>query len=96
MPTFINYLVIVLLIDRKLHCMIWYTSTCSIIAMGLLYRLDDMVECVCYMGLGSNRCFMVGAALTDGHYRMDIISGVGYPRSCLVILLVSCMVVYNI
>jgi hypothetical protein len=97
--------------------MTWYTSTCSITAIGLLYRLDDMVECVCYMGLVSNRCFMASAtlvecvcymglisnrcfmaniALTGGHYRMDIISGVGHPRSCWVMLLVLYTVVYNI
>jgi hypothetical protein len=30
-----------------------------------------------------------------GHYRTDIISGVGHPRSDSVVLLVLCMVVYN-
>jgi hypothetical protein len=79
-----------------MHCMTRYTSTCGIMAMGLLYRLDDMVKCVCYMGLGSNGCFMAGVALMGGHYRMDIISSVGHPRSDLVVPLVLCTVVYNI
>jgi hypothetical protein len=39
---------------------------------------------------------MPDAALTDGRYRMDIISGVGYPRSDSVMPLVLCMVAYNI
>jgi hypothetical protein len=39
---------------------------------------------------------MTDAALTDGHYRIDIISGVGYPRSDSVMPLVLCMVAYNI
>jgi hypothetical protein len=55
-----------------------------------------MIKCVCYMGLGSNSCFIAGATLTGGHYRVDIISGVGHPNSDLVMLLVSCTVVYNI
>ena len=48
------------------------------------------------MGLGSNGCFMADAALIDGHYKIDIISIVGYPRSDSVMLLVSCMITYNI
>jgi hypothetical protein len=40
------------------------------------------------MGLGSNDCFVTGAALMDGHYRTDIISGVGHLRSDLVVPLV--------
>ena len=51
---------------------------------------------MCYMGLESNGCFMVGAALTGSHYRTDIISGVGHPRSNLVVLLMLCTVAYNI
>jgi hypothetical protein len=52
--------------------------------------------CVHYIGIGSNGCFMIDIALTSGHYRMDIISGMGHPRSDLVVLLVLCIVAYNI
>jgi hypothetical protein len=51
---------------------------------------------VCYMGLRSSGCFMAGSALTSGHYRMDIISGVGHLRLDSVMPLVLCTVVYNI
>jgi hypothetical protein len=47
-----------------------------------------------YMGLGSNDCFMADAALIGGHYKTNIISDVGHPRSDLVVLLVLYMVVY--
>ena len=30
-----------------MHHMIWYTSTCGIMAMGILYKLDSMVKRVC-------------------------------------------------
>jgi hypothetical protein len=79
-----------------MHCMIWYTGTFGITAIGLLYKLDDMVKCVCYMGFVSNGCFMASTALTGGHYRTNIISGVGRLRSNSVVLLVLCTVVYNI
>jgi hypothetical protein len=39
--------------------------------------------------------FMASAALTGGHYRMDIIRGVGHPSSDLVILLVLYTVACN-
>jgi hypothetical protein len=76
--------------------MTWYTGTCSITIMGLLYRLDDMVKCVCYMSLGSNGFFMTGTALTSNHYRTNIFSNVGQPRLNSIVLLVLCTVVYNI
>jgi hypothetical protein len=38
---------------------------------------------------------MAGAALMDGHYRTDIISGVGHLRSDSVVPLVLCMVACN-
>jgi hypothetical protein len=60
--------------------MIWYTDTCDITVMSLLYRLYDMAKCVCYMDIVSNDCFMVGIALTGGHYKMNIISGVRQPE----------------
>ena len=52
--------------------------------------------CECYMDLGSNGCFMAGAALTGGHYRTNIISSVDYLRSDSIVLLVLCMATYNI
>ena len=76
-----------------MHCMILYTGTYSIMVMGLLYGLNDMVKCVCSIGLGSNGCFMAEAALM-GHYKMEIISGVGYPRLDSVMPLVLCSVQY--
>ena len=39
---------------------------------------------------------MAGAALTDGHYRIYIISSVGHLRSDSIMLLVLCIVAYNI
>jgi hypothetical protein len=39
---------------------------------------------------------MVNPALTGGHYRMDIISSVGHPRSDLVMPLVLCDKCQNI
>jgi hypothetical protein len=36
--------------------------------------------------------FMAGVALTSGHYKIDTISGVGYPRLDLVVPLVLCTV----
>ena len=63
---------------------------------GLTIYVNLMFKCVCYMGLGFNGCFMVGATLMDGHYKMNIISGVGYPRSNLVVPLVLCTIAYNI
>jgi hypothetical protein len=39
--------------------------------------------------------FVAGTALTSGHYRLDIISGVGHPRSDSVMPLVLCTVTCN-
>ena len=64
-------------------------------AIGLLYKLHDMVKCVCYMSFGSNGSFMIGTALMGSHYRTNIISGVGHPKSDSVVLQVLCTVVYN-
>jgi hypothetical protein len=52
--------------------------------------------CVHYIGFGSNGCFMANTALTSGHHRMNIISGMGHPGSDSVMLLVLCIVAYNI
>jgi hypothetical protein len=71
----------------KLHRKTWYIGTCRITAMGLLYMLT-LWSNVCYMGLGSNGCFVTNVVLMGGHYRTDIISGVGNPRSNSVVPLV--------
>jgi hypothetical protein len=73
-----------------------YIGIYGITAMSLLYRLDNMIKCVCYMDIGSNGCFVTSAALMGNHYRTNIISSVGHPRSDLVVPLVLCMIVYNI
>ena len=39
--------------------------------------------------------FLAGVALKGSHYRTNIISGVGYLSSDLVVLLVLCMVACN-
>jgi hypothetical protein len=96
MPTFIITWYLSYKLITKMHCMTWYFGTCGITTMSLLYRLDNMVKCVCYMVLRSNGCFMANAALTSSHFRTDIISGMGHPRSNLVVLLVLCTVAYNI
>ena len=79
-----------------MYYMTWYTSMCDITVMRLLYRLYNIVKCVCCMGLGSNDCFIAGTALTGGHYRTYINSGVSHPRSCLIVPLMLYMVVNNI
>ena len=62
---------------------------------GLTIYVSFTVKCVHYTGLGSNGCFVAGATLMGDHYRMDIISGVGHPRSDSVMLLVLCVVACN-
>jgi hypothetical protein len=52
--------------------------------------------CVCYMGIGSNGYFIADIALKDNHYRMDIVSSVGYSRLNFVVLLVFYTITYNI
>jgi hypothetical protein len=61
----------------------------------LTIYVNSMVKCVCYMGLGSNDYFITGATLIGGHYRMDIISGVGHSKSDSIVLLMLCTVAYN-
>ena len=51
---------------------------------------------MCYMGHGSNGCFVTGAALMGGHYKTYIIKGVGHPALDLVVSLVLWTVAYNI
>jgi hypothetical protein len=48
------------------------------------------------MGLESNGCFMIVAALTGGYYRTNIISDMGHRRSDSIVPLVLCTVAYNI
>ena len=48
------------------------------------------------MGLGCNGCFVTGAGLMDGHYRMDIISGVAHLKSDSIMPVMLCTVAYNI
>jgi hypothetical protein len=52
--------------------------------------------CVLYGGFGSNG-FMTGVQPFPmvGHYRMNFISGVGHPRSDLVVSLVLRTIAYN-
>ena len=50
---------------------------------------------VCYIGFGSNGSFVIATALMGSHYRTNIISGVGHPKSNSVVLLVLCLVAYN-
>jgi hypothetical protein len=59
---------------------------------GLIIRVNFIVKCVC-VGFGSIG-FMTKMQPfpIDGHYRMDIISGVGYPKSDLIMSLVLCMI----
>jgi hypothetical protein len=76
--------------------MIWYIGICGITAIGLLYRLSDMVKCVYYMSLGFNGCFVTNTTLMGSHYKMNIISSVSHPRSDSVVSLVLGMVAYNI
>jgi hypothetical protein len=52
--------------------------------------------CVLYRGFGSNGFVTkVQPFPMDGHYKMDIISGVGHPRLDSVMPLVLCMVTCN-
>ena len=62
----------------------------------LTIHVNFMVKCVYYMGIGSNDYFMASIALVGGHYKIDIINGVGHLRSNLVVLLVLCTIAYNI
>ena len=59
---------------------------------GLTIRVNFMVKCMCG-GFGSNG-FVTKTQpfLVDGHYRTDIISGVGHLRSDSVMSLVLCTI----
>jgi hypothetical protein len=74
----------------------WYTGTCENNGHELItIHVNFMVKCVCYMGLGSNGCFVTGATLMGSHYSTYIISSMGHPRSGSVGLLVLWTIVYN-
>jgi hypothetical protein len=65
---------------------------CGIMNMGLLYGLALWSVCV-WEGFGSNGFVIKTQPFPmDGHYRTDVISGVGHPRSDLVVPLVLRMV----
>ena len=71
-----------------MHRMTWYTDTCEIMVIGLLYRLHFMVN-VCVGGLGSSGfCDQCSHCQMIGHYRTYITISVGHPRLESVKLLV--------
>jgi hypothetical protein len=64
--------------------------------MGLLYRLHTMVKCVLYGGFRFNGFVArVQSFIMVGHYRTDVISGVGHQRSDSVMLLMLRTMAYN-
>ena len=59
---------------------------------GLTIHVSFLVKCMC-VGFGSNGFVIKTQPFPmDGHYRMDVISGVGHPRSNSVVPLVLHMV----
>jgi hypothetical protein len=48
-PTFIIIQSLSYKLINKMHCMTWYTGTCGIMVMGLLYRLYDIVKYALYV-----------------------------------------------
>ena len=67
--------------------MTWYTDTCSIIAIGLLYKLT--LGSVCGGALGPIVSWsMMQPFSMDGHYRTNVINGVGHLWSDSDVLLV--------
>jgi hypothetical protein len=77
----------------NLHCMNG-TPVCAVQWLWVFIYVSFMVKCVLYRPW-IQWLFVAGAALMGGHYRMNIISGVGHPRSDSVVPLVFCMVVCN-
>ena len=73
----------------NLHRMTWYTGTCGIMAMGLLYMLVLWSMCVYYMGLWIYWFCDHGATILNGSVTIGRISlvGAGHPRSDSVVLL---------
>jgi hypothetical protein len=62
----------------------------------LIIYVHFIVKYVCYIGLESNGCIVIGATLMDDYYRMNIISGVYFPRPDSVVWLVLCAIAYNV
>ena len=61
----------------------------------LRIRVNFVVKCVC-VGFGLNGFVTKTQPFPmDGYSKMDIISGVSYPRSDSIVLLVLCMVACN-
>jgi hypothetical protein len=80
-------------IQDNLHRMTWYTDMFGIMSMGLLYGLT-LWSNVC-VGFGSNGFVTKTQPFPmNGHYRTDVISGVGHPRLDSIMPLVSCTVCY--
>ena len=79
-----------------MHRMTWYAGMCSINSHRLTIQTSYYGQmCVCG-GFGSNGFVTkVQPFLMGDHYRMDIISGVGHPRSDSVVPLVLCTVACN-
>jgi hypothetical protein len=51
----------------KLDRMSWYTDTCEIMSMALLYKLALWSKVYMFMfGLGSNGCFVIGGPYLNG------------------------------
>jgi hypothetical protein len=71
---------------------------CGIMAMNLLYRLALWSMCVCVGGgggFGSNGFVTKMQPFPmDGHYRIDVISGVDHPRLNSTVLLMLRTVCY--
>jgi hypothetical protein len=80
--------------QNNLHCMTWYTGKCGIITVGLLYMLT-LWSNVCVMWALDPIVVPGGTALMGGHYKMNIICGVGHQRSDSIVPLMLCIVVCN-
>jgi hypothetical protein len=69
-----------------IHWYVWYNGH------GLTIRVNFIVKCV-YVGFTSNGFVTKTQSFPmDGHYRTNIISIVGHPKSDLVVPLVLCIV----
>jgi hypothetical protein len=85
-------------INQLLRCIVRHsTSLCAVwMAMGLLYRLNIMVKCVCYTGLWIHWFRDHGATIPNGSVTIGQTSlvGVGHPRSDSVVPLALHTVCY--
>jgi hypothetical protein len=77
--------------EQYLQCITWYTGTCGVTLIGLLYGLDPMVieiyDCV-MKGFGSNGCFVTDTLCLNGDHGNGFANSVGHRRSNSVGLLV--------